>query len=462
MSKIVRASHIIAERGVNVFADYCNRHNPYIIWREETKNDFGIDGEIELTEKTDDGKTKPTSRILKVQVKSTEHDNSYMIRETEDSFCFSASESDLEYWNNYRRFGYEVLLVIFDGRKGNEYLYCKKITDIDVALSTKKGRQKAAPIQFSKIDNHLTTGSNEFLDRFASSFKPRLNHSVSEIIDSNLWPFRSEPRWMYSFSSRFKNKKALFSEIQSGIAPYFIIKDSFIYTFTDARKGFKEFFDQASEDGCNCQEHRFNDIVSSSTLKNYYVELMNAYISDFMRRRGMWWQKDYKRYYFYLKEDQQEHKVSFKTRKIAKETEKKVVGYYEYGKDHFFRHWAINVKIVFIENKLYLVLNHKYLFTSDRRTPIRPDKITKYTNYINSRTYNDGVLDELHFWWYHFAKNNTEWMIFDGKNLQHPDISVGRPICFDVPFGIAMDSVRSSAKTRPPVNENSQQLAIFL
>jgi len=61
---------------VNAFADYCNRHQPYIIWREETKNDFGVDGEVELTEITIDGKTKPTSQILKVQVKSTQHDNS--------------------------------------------------------------------------------------------------------------------------------------------------------------------------------------------------------------------------------------------------------------------------------------------------------------------------------------------------------------------------------------------------
>ncbi|OJW74270.1 DUF4365 domain-containing protein [Spirosoma sp. 48-14] len=76
MSKTVLSSHIIGERGVNAFADYCNRHQPYIIWREETKNDFGVDGEVELTEITIDGKTKPTSQILKVQVKSTQHDNS--------------------------------------------------------------------------------------------------------------------------------------------------------------------------------------------------------------------------------------------------------------------------------------------------------------------------------------------------------------------------------------------------
>jgi hypothetical protein len=40
-----------------------------LIWREEAKNDFGIDGEVELTCKTENGKIEATANVLKVQIK---------------------------------------------------------------------------------------------------------------------------------------------------------------------------------------------------------------------------------------------------------------------------------------------------------------------------------------------------------------------------------------------------------
>ena len=45
--KKVPESHIIGERGVNAFRTYCNYHNPYIMFRPTSENDFGIDYSIE-------------------------------------------------------------------------------------------------------------------------------------------------------------------------------------------------------------------------------------------------------------------------------------------------------------------------------------------------------------------------------------------------------------------------------
>ena len=120
MAKVVRGTHIIGERGVNAFADYCNRHKPYIIFREVTKNDFGIDAEVELTAVNEDGKIEPTGEILKVQIKSTEQDASYIKKEKPDRFSFYASQDDIDYWKKYRKYGINVLLVIFDGRNEDE------------------------------------------------------------------------------------------------------------------------------------------------------------------------------------------------------------------------------------------------------------------------------------------------------------------------------------------------------
>jgi hypothetical protein len=456
MSKTVLPSHIIGERGVNAFSDYCNRHQPYIIWREETKNDFGVDGEVELTEITLDGKTKPTSQILKVQIKSTQHDNSYMTRETPETFFFNASEADMEYWKNYRQYGIQVLLVVFDGREGNNHLYCKQITDIEVGLSTKKGKQKSQPIEFSKTQNRIVIGQNEFTERFQASFKNRINHFTSEILDTNMWPFKTEPRWLYTYPTHFKTKKDIFIKISQGEAPYFIIKNSVIYTFVPIEKDFKKFYEQIVSEGQKRSEHRYQDVVQSLVMRNYYVELMNEYIRDFMRRRGLHYQRDFKKYYFFIKNDQTEYKVPYRTRKIEKETEKIVVNYYEYGKDQFFRHWALEAKPIFIEDKLYLVMSHKYLFTLDRKTPLKPDKITKYTNFINSRTFNDGVLDELHFWWHHLAKGGSELTLFDGTTLNQTSITLGKAINFTVKFGIPLDGEKLNTRKKTAASTVAQ------
>lgn len=113
MSKTIQESHIIAERGVNAFADYCNRHTPYMLWRPENINDFGIDAEVELAAKNSNGKTEPTGEIIKIQIKATET-GSYIKNEKEKSFDFHARPEDVEYWNKH---SLSVILIVFDASK---------------------------------------------------------------------------------------------------------------------------------------------------------------------------------------------------------------------------------------------------------------------------------------------------------------------------------------------------------
>ena len=97
MSKYVTDTHITGDKGVAAFHQYCANHKPYILWKPETVNDFGIDGEVELTNVTSDGKLEATGEILKIQIKSTLK-GSYIHKETEDSFQFKPRKEDAEYW----------------------------------------------------------------------------------------------------------------------------------------------------------------------------------------------------------------------------------------------------------------------------------------------------------------------------------------------------------------------------
>jgi hypothetical protein len=66
------------------------------IFREINKDDFGIDGEIEVVIPKPDGKGyQTTGGIIKVQAKSG---MSYVKQDTETSFSSPVSKADLETW----------------------------------------------------------------------------------------------------------------------------------------------------------------------------------------------------------------------------------------------------------------------------------------------------------------------------------------------------------------------------
>lgn len=149
MPKIVRDTHVTGMKGVNLFEKYCLQHEPVIVFRETLKSDFGIDGEVEMTDINAEKKVEPTGEILKIQIKTG---SSYMRNINNKQFDYYASNDDLEYWSKYKNHGLEVILIIIDDVTGN--VYCKKVFDYDVysAKSSLK-KKKNLPITFDKEEN---------------------------------------------------------------------------------------------------------------------------------------------------------------------------------------------------------------------------------------------------------------------------------------------------------------------
>ena len=144
MSKIIRDTHVTGMRGVNLFEHYCLQHKPVIIFRETLKSDFGIDGEIEMTEFNEEKKKKvlPTGEIIKIQIKTDGTGHSYIKNERQTQFEYYASEDDIEYWSKYKSHGIEVVLVVIDAT--NQKVYCKKVfdTDLGIAKTAQKKKKK--------------------------------------------------------------------------------------------------------------------------------------------------------------------------------------------------------------------------------------------------------------------------------------------------------------------------------
>ena len=116
--KIVPKSKISEWRGLDKIALVV--HGMQCIWREQEKDDIGIDGEIELcSPRTDGDGLVGTGKIVKVQSKSGA---SYVIKDDDRAFASPVAEKDLKYWKNLNM---PVIYVVY--HPDDDRLYWKDV-----------------------------------------------------------------------------------------------------------------------------------------------------------------------------------------------------------------------------------------------------------------------------------------------------------------------------------------------
>jgi len=469
MNKQVTKAHIAGEAGVIQFAKYCNTHKPYIIWRETAKNDFGIDGEVELTRINEERKIEPTSEIIKIQIKTNSSDKSYIRNETTYSFDFYPRKEDVEYWAQYKKNGLEVILVIFDDR--NASLYAKKLTDIDLFIGKSQVKDSIkrpnAAITFDKTGNLLDPEKSDFLQRFTDSFKSRVAFGLTETITSNQLRYLAPPKTMYAYPAKLTNKKSIFETITREDAPYFTIYKSTIYTFISLGAAFSVFKEKVLS-GNEPHVILYTDILSDRSLRNHYAELLNEYLKDFFWSKKLAFQKDLGRFYFRLPPNETGLSVQTTTRKRGQESQKAVVKRFEYPAYSFYRHIALEVRHQFVGQDIYLVILPKYFFSEDGRKPLEGKLVTKLTNFLTSQEFNNHYCDWLHFWWEYLSKGIKEIVVFEDaayrglETIQsrqfyatHLRITLSYYQEFNVDFGIA-DDIKERKKKETPESPSTQ------
>jgi hypothetical protein len=450
MGKIVKESYRVGEAGVILFNNYCNEHNPFIIFREVTKHDFGIDGELELTRKNEDGKTEATAEILKVQIKSVNSDNSYIKNETENKFDFYAEPDDLDYWLKHQKYNLQVLLIIVDLR--NNIIYAKKINDTDIYSSKKKGQR--IPIEFNKELNKLEKEKNNFIEKFSTSFKSRVNFDTEEVLLTNSLQVKKVPKGLFKYKAKYSNKKEIFGKITNADAPHFVVKSNYIYTFRNISLDCKNFCKEILID-TKSESIGFQTIKNSIDLTNIYLELFYEHIKHDLYSRDLVYSKDYHRFYFKLRKTEELLEVKTRTRKTGSESLKKVVTHHIYGKTEFFRHLAVDLRIKFFDGKLFVIINPKYLFTKDRKEPLTPKQITRYTNFLTSREFNNEYANTLHFWRTYLFKGAEDWLLSVSNK---ENIIIGDYEKLTVKFSIPLDNKPPKIKMKAEETYNQQSL----
>jgi Domain of unknown function (DUF4365) len=118
MSKTVQPSKLTEWKGLDRISVIV--HQMGNIWRETTKDDFGLDGEIEVvTPKAIGEGFETTGGIVKVQSKAGER---YVRYDSDTSFSTPVDQNDLDYW---RKCTFPVLFIVY--HPTDDKLYFKEV-----------------------------------------------------------------------------------------------------------------------------------------------------------------------------------------------------------------------------------------------------------------------------------------------------------------------------------------------
>lgn len=410
MAKIVSEQHLTGEKGVVNFNLYCLNHKPELLFREEQKYDYGVDGEVELTKPTSDGKREATGNIVKIQLKSTK-EKSYIANESESSFDFIAKTNDIKYWNSH---SLPVIVVIYFEKEN--LLFAKEINK-SLVLKNRKTHK----ITFDKKKNFLTENTS-FEEVTNGAFISRVDFEIKENLYFNLFKIYIPP-FIKQYDSLFSESQKIFDVINENElypVPEFDLVSKTLYTLEDLFR-YNKVLRESVLDNDNYNKIPTTDFIKRGQLeKNIVIRLVNRYIKRYLYSYGIKFNKDYNRYYFSasrtepLEVDEKENSRrevyrngKAKTRTGRYDVRALVSKYVYYETTSFFRHLAFQLSYEWIDDSLYLIIDPKYLFTEDGITPLVDKKrITKLTNRLKQSERNTQYLNHLYFIRNYLSKSN--------------------------------------------------------
>lgn len=385
MGKSVPATKFTELRGLDRISQVV--HDMKCLFREISKDDFGIDGEIEVVTPKPDGKGfETTGGFIKVQAKSGA---SFVKNDSADSFATPVSKKDLEYWNGCT---YPVYFVVY--HPDDDKLYFKEVRSY--VTSTTNIFQPPLKIVFNKPADEFTASARNVLCEHAAISQSRISFSSQERLYSNLLPVRMLPQTLTCSTTRRKTHKSINDDIE-GPAPPFCIVGGKLYTFSNLRDQsnvLRPFIGKTISDISGVPW--FND----PERRGDAAFLMNQMLGHHRRQCRIRFNRDFRRAYFPRENDTElEFKRSWTSVRTGKSAPPRITAkYYEYGGLKFWRHLAAELSFRTFGAQWYLHINPKYLFTEDGEKPCEKDFVGPYTTMLKAKEHNIQVLNHVLFW----------------------------------------------------------------
>jgi hypothetical protein len=388
LHKIVPKSKVSEWRGLDRITLVA--HGMRCIWREQEKDDIGIDGEIELCRPRDDGDGLiGTGKIVKVQSKSG---SSYIIRDTDTAFASPVAEKDLRYW---RDLNVPVIYVVF--HPDDDVLYWK---DVKAYLAANPDALTAPyRIEFEKATDRFDESAYGALCELCEQAPERVDTDAGETLYTNLLPVLALPKLIW-VAPVLPEKQPRFHDrlTGAGIIPPYVYKTGMVVALADPSLP-GTALTQVVEDGA-VESFELSDWLGQSPEnENDLRALLNGLLHRRLRRLGCDYQKNPRRYFMNkgLAEDAplQRRWTSART---GRSQSRLVAKHYAYGKVSFFRHQALDAKFERLGDEWAIGIYPHLHFTTDGSKCWEGQIARSYLIRARAEEYNNVYLNNVLFW----------------------------------------------------------------
>lgn len=385
MGKTVTVAKFSEWRGLDRISTVV--HAMRCIYREITKDDFGIDAEIEVVVPKSEGNGyEAAGGIIKVQAKSGE---SYIVRDSPNTFSTPVARNDLLTWNSST---FPVIFIVYHPQ--DDTLYWKDIKSY--LKATPQVFQAPVQLAFDKTSDRFDEQCYTALCALAMASPPRISYHEKERLFTNLLPVLRAPRILTSATTAMRSVQEIREQIQRYTPPFFL-KEGKVYTLADLR-------DPHCSLHSICEPSSVQDIQLATWRNDEdrmrdYIFLLNQLLRSHMHRCGLQYTKSFQRYYFPRQDEEHEEFMRDWTNvRTGHTAERIIVKHYQYGRDAFWRHLAVNLSFQRLGTSLYLQVIPKYFFTVDGHSPYDTEKVGPYTTRLKAVERNIHVLNHVLFW----------------------------------------------------------------
>jgi len=437
MAKRITREQVLGEQGVTLigrrFLDMGFLWHP-----TNAPLDAGIDGFIELR---DSSTGEASNTWIAVQSKA----RTRIEKETAESFEFTCTPRDLEYW---RRGNMPVLLVV--SRPDTEEAWWIPVKEYFRNPSRPEGRR----IVFDKQANALTpTARTELLGLAQAAgagtyFRPSPKR---EYLHSNLLEVKRLPTCLYRGDSYHKSPSDLHRALR-GHVQYppreWVLHGGVIYSVHDLRDDpWTRVCDRGTIEMIETEE--WSESTDPDTRLRF-VWLLNDCLRSLCGKIGMKYDKDADLYYFKKTPDLSPRRRSYRSRKQA--TTRTVFKEYRSKKDPariaYYRHVGFEPRFRHFDEQWCLEINPTYRFTTngDELHPYREEYLSKIKSIEGSGAVGGLVIM--------FAA-----LLGDRHGLfadNYPHLGFGELLGIEVPVGID-DSAWRKRDANAPVDSSDDE-----
>lgn len=387
MSKTVLPSKFQELKGLDRISTVV--HEMHCLFREISKDDVGLDGEIEVLAPKPDGLGfTTTGGIVKVQAKSG---LSFVVQDTATSFATPVKRPDLEYWHSAT---FPVLFIVY--HPGEDRLYYKEVQSYIRAMPLIW--QPPHRIVFDKAADEFGLASKDQVAELACDSPPsRISFQQKERLFSNLFLVKRMPRMLTHAPTEHKDARQVRLQIKGYVPPYCIV-DGQLYTLSDLRDPrcvLRDFCDPT-----HIGETLVEQWLKDPDRRRDYVYMLNRLFSNHLYRCGVKHHAHYKRHYLPRKDEESlEFKQDWYNVRTSRNAPPRITAkHYEYGLDAFWRHLAAVFTFKQFGNAWFLQVIPKYMVTTDGREPYDPDRTGPLITKLKARERNPHVLNHVLFW----------------------------------------------------------------